>query len=169
MTKDHPSAAESDGVQEHEHGDVVAVHETAVVQTRLLKRTCGYCGKPVTYAGTGRPPKYCSDGHRKLASAERLALARAGRSGDDDQSSEPVREVVERTVTVTQTVVRQGPVRQVPATRLSGEPYTLPADPIEWAQALAYLRGEATRFLPAHRASLAQACELTARVLRSVE
>lgn len=86
------------------------------------------------------------------------------------RTAEPVREVVERTETVTRTVVRQGPVevRTVPAVRLSGEPYTLPTDPIEWAQTLAYLRAAAAqgRIPDIARESLAAACERTARVLR---
>ncbi|MFE3144285.1 hypothetical protein [Streptomyces scopuliridis] len=72
------------------------------------------------YAGTGRIPKYCSDSHRKRASQLRTAPARAALPVDEGgRTTEPVREVIERTETVTRTVVRQGPVeiRRVPAAR----------------------------------------------------
>jgi hypothetical protein len=78
---------------------------------------------------------------------------------------------VERTETVTRTVVRQAPpeIRRVPAARLNGEPYTLPADVIEWAEALAHLRAQAAsgEILVFAREALARACDLTARTLRA--
>ncbi|MGW6744829.1 hypothetical protein ACWGDX_29530 [Streptomyces sp. NPDC055025] len=100
----------------------------------------------------------------------RRAQALADRPvAEGGRSAEPVREVVERTVT--RTVVLQAPVevRHVPATRLNGEPYTLPADAIEWAQALAHLRAaaEAAHIPGVARESLARACDLTAHALRA--
>jgi hypothetical protein len=80
-----------------------------------------------------------------------------------------VREVVQRTVVRT---VRQepSPVRSAPrpAQRLSGEPYTLPEDAVEWVEALAALRGDVTnpRIYP-FREHVARACERTAQALRA--
>jgi hypothetical protein len=82
------------------------------------------------------------------------------------RSFEPVREVVERTV------VRMVPVPTAPrpAVRLSGEPYTLPTDAVEWVEALAALRTRAgsTRIYP-FREQLARACDRAARALREAE
>ncbi|MFF2102282.1 hypothetical protein [Streptomyces sp. NPDC058202] len=55
------------------------------------------------------------------------------------------------------------------AQRLSGQPYTLPEDAIEWIEALAALRREAVtnpRVAP-FREHIANACERTLEVLRS--
>ncbi|MGW1987906.1 hypothetical protein ACWCPJ_36570 [Streptomyces collinus] len=65
-------------------------------------------------------------------------------------------EVVQRTVTL-------------PARRLSGQPYALPEDALEWVQALAALRREAVgnpQVAP-FREQLAAACERSSRALRS--
>lgn len=169
MTKERQTASE-DG--QELGADVIEVRETATVQERLVKRTCEWCGKAIEWSGVGRPPLYCRDAHRKRASALRRAQALADRPvAEGGRTAEPVREVVERTRTVTQTVVRQGPVevRRVPATRLSGEPYTMPADPIEWAEALAHLRDAVSsgRIPAPARESLARACDQTARALRA--
>lgn len=62
------------------------------------------------------------------------------------RSRKAVREVVERTETVVRTVRRpdpgSAPSGAQPARRLSGEPYTLPEDAIEWSEALAVLRAK---------------------------
>lgn len=69
------------------------------------------------------------------------------------------------------TVVCQdpAPVASVrPARRLSGEPYALPEDAVEWIEALRALRQEVARPRVApFREYLARACESTAQVLRA--
>ncbi|MGY4965117.1 hypothetical protein [Streptomyces sp. 900105245] len=85
--------------------------------------------------------------HRHRAWEVRSAEARADRPvSESGRSREPVREVVERTETVVRTVTRPAPgaapAGARPALRLSGEPYTLPEDAIEWSEALAALRRE---------------------------
>ena len=170
MTKEAPESPtrpdESD-----QNDTTLAVHEAPNVKSRLLERTCGWCGIPVPYTGKGRPPRYCRTSHRKRASELRRAQALADRpvsKGGKDQ--QPVREIIENTRTVVRTVVQQGPpeIHRVPATRLSGQPYTIPEDAIEWAQMLAYLRREAElgRIPAPARESLARACETIARALR---
>ncbi|GAA3754031.1 hypothetical protein GCM10023082_56930 [Streptomyces tremellae] len=143
--------------------------EVRVVRERLVARTCAWCGEEVPYAGTGRPPAYCGAAHRTRAYELRRAQARAERPvGEGGRTREPVTQVVERTETVVRTVVRTEQER-VPATRLSGEPYTLPEDAIEWAQALAHLRQAAEQGSLPDLASepLARACEAAARALRT--
>jgi hypothetical protein len=137
---------------------------------QLVSRTCGWCGVPVVYSGKGRPPRYCSPAHRRRAWELRSAQDRADAPVDaGGRSLDPVREVVLRTETVVRSVPVPGP--PAPAVRLSGAPYTLPEDAVEWVQALAYLR----RTAPTHpRLSpflqqLARACERTARVLRDAD
>ncbi|MFC9431658.1 hypothetical protein [Streptomyces sp. NPDC056987] len=152
-------------------GEVVAVRETTGVRTRLIERTCEWCGAPVPYTGKGRPPRYCSPAHRNRAYELRRAQERADRPvSEGGRSPEPVREVVERTETVVRTVVREGPleIRRVPARRLSGQPYTLPEDVLEWAQMLKHFRGAVAegRIPAVFREQLAQACEATAKALR---
>ncbi|MEU1306459.1 MULTISPECIES: hypothetical protein [Streptomyces] len=75
---------------------------------------------------------------------------------------------MERTVTVTVTVPVPSAPR--PAVRLSGEPYTLPTDAVEWVEAIAALRGVvgSPNVYP-FREQLARACERTARALREAE
>lgn len=112
-------------------GDVLAVHESVVVSERLKATTCAWCGEQVLYAGVGRPPKYCRVAHRKRASELRTAQRRAGRPvAEGGRTTEPVREVVERTETVTRTTVRRGPAK-----------LRLPEDIYEWQHALRALRG----------------------------
>ncbi|MEU8473201.1 hypothetical protein AB0F30_35945 [Streptomyces sp. NPDC029006] len=127
------------------------------MREQLLHRTCEWCGKPVEYIGKGRPPRYCSPVHRRRAWELRTARDRAERPvSEGGRNREPVREVIQRTVTL-------------PARRLSGQPYTLPEDAVEWVQALAALRREAVtnpRVAP-FREQLASACERTARALRT--
>lgn len=86
---------------------------------------------------------------------------------DGGKSQEPVREVVQRTVV--HTVVRQEPAPSVirPAQRLSGEPYTLPEDAVEWIEALAALRRDiANPKIYPFREYVARACERTLEALR---
>ncbi|MFE2943428.1 hypothetical protein ACFXKG_30895 [Streptomyces sp. NPDC059255] len=173
MTKQaHESAGkQQDDGPARDGAKVVAVRETTGMRDRLIERTCDWCGAPVPYTGKGRPPRYCSPAHRNRAYELRRAEKRADRPvSEGGRSPEPVREVVERTETVVRTVVREGPVeiRQVPARRLSGQPYTLPEDVLEWAQMLRHLRRAVDdgKIPTAFREKLAQACELTARALR---
>lgn len=89
------------------------------------------------------------------------------------RSTDPVREIVQgiETVVRTRVVPATGRMPQAPrsAQRLSGQPYTLPEDAIEWIEALAALRREAMtnpRVAP-FREHIANACERTLEVLRS--
>ncbi|MGW6217885.1 hypothetical protein [Streptomyces sp. NPDC055109] len=61
------------------------------------------------------------------------------------------------------------PLAPRPAQRLSGQPYMLPEDAVEWIEALAALRREAvtnSKVAP-FREHIVQACEKTLDVLRS--
>lgn len=95
---------------------------TETTRTRLVSRTCAWCGDPVPYPGKGRPATYCSPGHRNRAWEVRTAAARQERdrhAGTARDEEEPVREVVRETVTRTVTrsarieVPVPGQVRQV--------------------------------------------------------
>ncbi|MER6434247.1 hypothetical protein ABT272_42260 [Streptomyces sp900105245] len=78
--------------------------------------------------------------------------------------------MVQRTETVVRTVSHPvpGSAGAQPARRLSGEPYTLPSDAIEWIEALAALRREVNnpRVAP-FREHIARACEKTLHALRA--
>ncbi|WP_424215869.1 hypothetical protein ACN20G_27345 (plasmid) [Streptomyces sp. BI20] len=75
---------------------------------RLLSRTCAWCGTPVPYGGTGRPPKFCSSNHRNRAYTLRTAQARSERPvTEGGRNPEPVREVVERLVPAFPTTAAQ--------------------------------------------------------------
>ncbi|MEV6404027.1 hypothetical protein AB0M58_13920 [Streptomyces bobili] len=171
MTKSLAPQLDEPRQDEGQTAGVVSVRESGVVvREQLVQRTCAWCGIPVHYKGKGRPPQYCSAAHRTRAWELRTAEARAARPvSDGGRTREPVREVVERTETVVRTVVREGPakVRVIPGVRLSGAPYTLPEDAVEWVQALMYLRRH-TNSPKIHffREHIARACETTARVLR---
>lgn len=65
----------------------------------LLAVECRGCGTPVRYAGTGRPPRYCSPGCRQRAWA--LRKAEETLSADADPRPQVVRETVERRVETT--------------------------------------------------------------------
>ncbi|MGY4967392.1 hypothetical protein [Streptomyces sp. 900105245] len=141
------------------------------MREQLLERTCEWCGEPVAYSGRGRPARYCSPVHRRRAWELRTAEARADRPvSEGGRSREPVREVVERTETVVRTVSQpvSGAAGAQPALRLSGEPYTLPSDALEWIEALAVLRREVAnpKVFP-FREHIARACEKTLQVLRA--
>lgn len=130
----------------------------------VAEEPCAWCGAPVAYSGKGRPSEYCRPTHRRRAWELRTAQARAGAPVQEGgRSLEPLREVVLRTETVVRTVAAP----PVPATRLSGAPYTLPEDAVEWVQALAHLRRAAPDdpALAPFLQQLARACERTARVL----
>ncbi|MCM1943681.1 hypothetical protein NC239_36440 [Streptomyces sp. G3] len=150
----HPGPDNDD--QEHD-GDVLAVRETVSVGERLKTTTCAWCGERIVYAGVGRPPKYCRDSHRKRASEVRTAQRRAARPVDQGgQTTEPVREVVERTETVTRTTVRRGPAK-----------VRLPEDIYEWQHALVQLQNavRAGRLAGFHEV-LVRDLEATAAVVR---
>ncbi|MEW1567413.1 hypothetical protein AB0454_31110 [Streptomyces sp. NPDC093509] len=144
------------------------------MREQLVQRSCAWCGEPVAYSGRGRPPRFCSPVHRRRAWEVRSAEERAGRPvSEGGRSTGPVREIVQRTETVVRTrVVRDsGRMPQAPksAQHLSGQPYTLPEDAIEWIEALAALRREAVtnpKVAP-FREHIANACEETLQVLRS--
>lgn len=146
-----------DDDDQEQDGDVLAVRETVSVSERLKTTTCAWCGEPIVYAGVGRPPRYCRDSHRKRASEVRTAQRRAARPVDQGgQTTDPVREVVERTKTVTRTTVRRGPAE-----------VRLPQDIWEWQAALVQLQnavreGRFTSFLDL----LARDLEATAAVAR---
>lgn len=150
------------------------LHETSTVREQLVERTCAWCGEPVSYSGRGRPPRYCSPVHRRRAWELRTVQSRADRAvSDGGMSREPVREVVRRTETVVRTTALRAPSQippaPRPAARLSGQPYTLPEDAVEWIEALAALRTEGAtnpRLYP-FREHLARACERTAQALRT--
>ncbi|MFD5634820.1 hypothetical protein ACFWJM_11865 [Streptomyces sp. NPDC127077] len=138
----------------------------AAVRTRLVERTCAWCGTVMTYGGRGRPPKYCTAAHRTRAWELRTAQARAERPVTaGGRTTAPVREVVERTETRTVTVAVPAPPR--PAVRMSGQPYTLPEDAVEWVETLKALRDVAGvgQIYP-FREQLARICDWTAQVLR---
>lgn len=66
------------------------------VERHLVSVECRGCGVPVSYAGTGRPPRYCSASCRHRAWA--LRNAEQSLSAGADPRPEVVREVVERRV-----------------------------------------------------------------------
>ncbi|MGW6485678.1 hypothetical protein [Streptomyces sp. NPDC055056] len=146
------------------------------MREQLVERSCAWCGEPVAYSGRGRTPRFCSPVHRRRAWEVRSAEERAGRPvSEGGRSTEPVREIVQRTETVVRTRVVpgsvEGRVQQAPrsAQRLSGQPYTLPEDAVEWIEALAVLRREAVtnpKVAP-FREHIANACERTLEALRS--
>ncbi|MFI5526866.1 hypothetical protein [Streptomyces platensis] len=146
-----------DGDDQEHDGDALAVREAVSVSERLKERTCAWCGGPVLYAGVGRPPKYCRDSHRKRDSELRTAQRRADRPVDEGgRTAEPVREVVERTATVTRTTVRRGPSK-----------VRLPEDIYEWQYALTQLQNRVrTGALAGFHDVLARDLEATARVVR---
>ncbi|WP_405562615.1 hypothetical protein OG418_00095 [Streptomyces phaeochromogenes] len=78
----------------------------------------------------------------------------------------PVREVVQRTIVLQEAA--QAPPAPRPALRLSGQPYTLPEDAVEWVEALAALRRNVThpQIYP-FREQVARACERAALALRA--
>jgi hypothetical protein len=124
----------------------------SVVQVET--RECEWCGKPIRYSGKGRPPRYCGPVHRRRAWELRTAQERAGRPVEEGGKAPA-----------------PAPPRPAPrpAERLSGQPYTLPEDAVEWIEALAALRREAwtnPRVVP-FREHVARACERTARALRA--
>jgi hypothetical protein len=99
----------------------------------------------MAYLGSGRPPKYCSQNCRqrdyevRTAEARRDVDAAAGRLREG-----PVRELVERTETVTRTVVRHA------LPWASGSPLRSPQNAGEWSRMLAHL----TKLLPVPYSSL---------------
>ncbi|MFB8044154.1 hypothetical protein ACFC8F_23070 [Streptomyces hydrogenans] len=92
--------------QEHGAGDVIARYETVHEHERLVTRTCAWCSAVIRYSGVGRPPRFCSDSHRKRWHERQKAKADLGHA---EYTPQPVREVIERTETIVRTVVRKGP------------------------------------------------------------
>jgi hypothetical protein len=134
VTNREPQQPAGNDDQEHD-GDVPDVRERTVVTERLVSTTCAWCGDPIAYEGVGRPPRYCRDSHRKRASELRTAERRAARAVEEGgRTTEPVREVVERTETVLRTTVRRGPSK-----------VRLPDDIYEWQHALGQLRADVER------------------------
>ncbi|WAU78426.1 hypothetical protein O1Q96_00865 (plasmid) [Streptomyces sp. Qhu-G9] len=141
--------------------------ETPTTSERLVERTCAWCGEPVAYSGRGRPPRYCTAAHRRRGWELRTAQDRAERPVDDGgRNQAPVREVVQRTIVLQEAA--QAPPAPRPAQRLSGQPYTLPEDAVEWVEALAALRRNVThpQIYP-FREQVARACERAALALRA--
>ncbi|MFF4402649.1 hypothetical protein [Streptomyces sp. NPDC001480] len=120
----------------------------------------------MTYAGRGRPPQYCKPAHRTRAWELRTAQARADRPVKaGGRTAAPVCEVVERTAIRSQTVTV--PAQPRPAVRMSGQPYTLPEDAVEWVEALKALRSVAgTGRIYPFREQVAKICDRTAQLLR---
>ncbi|MFJ9558367.1 hypothetical protein ACIRPH_31555 [Nocardiopsis sp. NPDC101807] len=76
---------------------------------RILMRTCEWCGTEITTQkhGRGGKRKYCSPAHRQRAYEVRTALRRQERdreAGTARRADEPVRELVQETVTRTRLV-----------------------------------------------------------------
>ncbi|MEU4675110.1 hypothetical protein AB0F91_46025 [Amycolatopsis sp. NPDC023774] len=72
---------------------------------RLISVECGNCGREVLYAGTGRPPKFCSRSCRQRGYELRRA-AQALQGGHDPRPA-TVREVREREVVRVERVVER--------------------------------------------------------------
>ncbi|MFG2884050.1 hypothetical protein ACGFYV_17430 [Streptomyces sp. NPDC048297] len=122
------------GTSDEDHQElksrILAVRETSAVRDRLKSTTCRWCGVPIEYNGVGRPRQYCRDSHRSRASELRTVQRLAGLPVEKGgRTTEPVREVIERTETQTRTTVRTGPAR-----------LRMPQSPPEWAVALHQLR-----------------------------
>jgi hypothetical protein len=115
------------------------VSETELARERVVSRECAGCGKPVVYAGRGRPGRYCSAACRQRAWALRTAAGQLA-SGADPRPR-VVREVVERTTE--RVVVRAAPVTTyaVPA-RVVAAPTAAPERARDWEAVLAELAGQ---------------------------
>lgn len=143
MTTSMPDATADNDGQEHEKP--VAEYESVHVRERLVKRTCAWCGTELEYSGTGRPPKFCTAGHRKRWHERKKAKAELGRA---DDTREPVREVIERTETIVRTIVRKGPaVLQPVPTRpaLAQADLRFPESFDDWYTMLALLQVDASK------------------------
>jgi hypothetical protein len=139
------------GDDDQEHGEHVAEYESVHVRERLVKRTCAWCGTELRYSGRGRPPKFCTDNHRKRWHEREKAKAELG----DAPTPEPVREVIERTETVVRTVVRKGPTVLQPVVARP-EPGQMnlrfPETFEDWHTMLALLQVDASKLRGHHRA-----------------
>ncbi|MBB6122188.1 hypothetical protein [Nocardiopsis algeriensis] len=103
----------ADDGQEHDDARVI---ET--VHRKVLRRTCGWCGKEISPRanGKGRPRLYCGRSCRQRAYEVRTAhqrLARDQAAGRARSEDEPVREVVREVVTRTR-IVPSGPGAGMP-------------------------------------------------------
>lgn len=128
-----------------EHGEPVAEYESVHVRERLVKRTCACCGTELEYSGRGRPPRFCTDSHRKRWHEREKARVELG----DAPAPEPVREVIERTETVVRTVVRKGPtvLHQVP----QRPELRFPESADDWLTMLSLLQVDASKLRGHHR------------------
>ena len=140
-------AHESPDDDGQEHDEPVAEYESVHVRERLVTRTCAWCGAKLTYSGRGRPPRFCTDNHRKRWHERQQAKAELG---DEPAVPEPVREVIERTETVVRTVVRKGPtvLRTVP----QRPELTFPESVDDWLTMLSLLQVDASKLRVHHRA-----------------
>jgi hypothetical protein len=80
------------------------VRERQTTTDRVTGRSCAQCTSWFSYSGVGRVPKFCSQSCRQRAYELRRARAEVAAGAAEP----PVREVVQRTETVTRTVVRSG-------------------------------------------------------------
>jgi len=97
----------------------------------LLAVECRGCGTPVRYAGTGRPPRYCSPACRQRAWA--LRKAEETLSADADPRPQVVRETVERRIETTP---------QPPSGTALQSPSPPPSTAREWERLLAALAAQ---------------------------
>jgi hypothetical protein len=150
---------------------LVEVREKTRVREQYRGRSCEWCGDWMPYDGRGRPPRYCSDAHRQRAYELRTAQARTDRDAAAGKlRTEPVREVVERTETVTKTVVRQGQPYVVEVERRPPD-IVFPTSSIGWLRMLSVLtvdvRDRRLMLDDTVRAQLAAACDRAAEALRN--
>jgi hypothetical protein len=117
--------------------DESAVRETVTenVTERVVSRECEACGEPVPYAGTGRPPRFCSPSHRQRAWALRAAARQLDASADP--RPRVVREVVERVVTRTVERTQERPAPPPPPARPAS-----PGHAREWVRVLGELAAQ---------------------------
>jgi hypothetical protein len=120
-------------------GSVVETRERRQYTDRQVARTCARCEAWIPYTGVGRIPKYCSQNCRQRAYELRTAEARHARDVEAGRATDgPVREVVERTETITRTVVRQAPPEVVyrDAPRPAAPESSVPRTAEQWLAAL---------------------------------
>ncbi|MFE1396279.1 hypothetical protein ACFW3Z_25720 [Nocardiopsis alba] len=167
---DHtPGPPVPDDGQEHEE----TVLET--VRTRLVMRTCEWCGKQMAprKKGKGRTRRYCSPAHRQRAYEVRTATERLERdqeAGLARRDEEPVREVIERTLVRTR-VVPAGPWER-PGMRPGGQLYPGPAPEPERQEDGEVRPRELQRLLVRTAAAIAQgrlSVREVERIMRGVE
>jgi hypothetical protein len=98
------------------------VREKQTITERITGRSCAWCSSWITYSGSGRMPKYCKPGCRQRAYEVRTAEARRERDiAAGTATDAPVRETVNRTETVTRTVVRSGWPLMIPSDQATAQ------------------------------------------------